>query len=152
MTLRTLFAAALVLITLSAIWAKRQVIQEWLKPPAPSTAKPIQFDNGTVREYGTTAERSASSGSSPVPAGTMRKCFKGQQISYTNQACPPGYNEKAVAGPPINVLPGQAPAKPAAGQPPGKTNSSLRDALDLSRGDDNLRERAMERTIEGKRP
>ena len=149
MTHQTLFIAALALISLAAIWGKRDTMDDWLIPTATSIAKPIQFDNGTIRNYGNTSDRSSSSGSPPVPPGTLRKCVKGQQVSYTNQTCPLGSNENPVAGPPVNVMPSQAAAKPETAQP-SKTSASLRDALDVSR-DENLRERAIERTVEGKR-
>ena len=45
----------------------------------------------------------------------MRKCISGTQVSYTDSPCPPGYQEKAVAGPPVTVLENEsqlAPKKP----------------------------------------
>ena len=147
MSVRVIFITAALLIALSVAWGKRQSLQALLAP-APPPSKPIQFDNGTVREYGPASSASASSAQPQIAPGGMRKCFKGQQVSYTNMECPPGTKEKPVAGPPVNVLPAQAVAKANESQAPGKGKSALHDALDVSR-DEKLRERMMERVIEG---
>jgi hypothetical protein len=146
MTFRTFFITLAVLIALGAAWSKRQAIEAMLSPPPPP-AKAIQFDNGTVRQYGTS---SASSAQPQITAGGMRKCFKGGQVSYTNLECPPGATEKPVAGPPVNVLPAQAGAKPNEPSGAGKSKATLRDALDLER-DGNLKDRMMERVIDGQK-
>ncbi len=80
----------------------------------------------------------------------MRKCFKGQQVSYTNLECPPGTTEKPLAGPPVNVVPAQAVAKTNESQAPGKTTSKLHNLLDVFR-DEKLKERMIERVIEGQK-
>jgi len=150
MALRQLFILAIVLVALSVAWGKRHALDGWFATPDYQT-KSIEFDNGTVRASRSASDASATSEQSRLPAGAMRKCQKGGQISYTDVTCPPGFKEMDVGGPPVNVLPAQASvAKPAEGPSLGKTRSSLHDALDLSR-DDKLKDRIMERAIEGKK-
>jgi hypothetical protein len=149
MSARILFITAALLIALSVAWGKRQSIQTLFAPPPPSP-KPIQFDNGTVREFAPSSSASSSSDRSQIASGGLRKCFKGQQISYTNMECPPGSTEKPVAGPPVNILPAQASAKSDEARAQDKAKPSLRGALELDR-DVNLKDRMMERVIEGQK-
>lgn len=159
MSIRVYFIVAALLIGLSVAWGKRQALSALWAPPPPAP-KAIQFDNGTVRDLGLPTD-AASAAESAIAArpqyapGAMRKCFKGQQVSYTNVACPPGHKEAPVAGPPVSVVPGLAVAKPSMpndrGTPGGNTGrSSLHDALDLSR-DEQLRQRVMDRAIDGQK-
>jgi hypothetical protein len=80
----------------------------------------------------------------------MRKCIKDAQITYTDVACPPAYEERAVAGPPVNFIAAQTVTNSHESASTGKRWSTLFDVLDLS-SDEKLRERTMEQTIEGKR-
>jgi hypothetical protein len=146
MTLRALFIALAVLVAIGAAWSKRQAV-EALFSPSPPPPKAIKFDNGTVREYGPSSTASAAP---QATSGGMRKCFKGQQVSYTNLECPPGSTEKPVAGPPVNVLPAQVAAKPNESSPTGKARPSLRESLDLAR-DVNLKDKMMDRVIDGQK-
>lgn len=153
MSIRLYFIVAALLIALSVAWGKRQSLQAlWAPPPAP--AQPIQFDNGTVRDMGgaSDAAPSAAAAQPQFAPGAMRKCYKGQQVTYTNVVCPAGFKEAPVAGPPVNVVPGLAAARKPADAPPaaGRGRASLHDTLDLSQ-DDRLRERMMERAIDGHR-
>jgi hypothetical protein len=152
MSIRLYFTVAALLIALSAAWGKRQSLQAFLAPPSPP-AKAIQFDNGTVRDMGDASDAASAVAARPQFApGAMRKCFKGQQVTYTNVTCPTGFKEAPVAGPPVSVVPGLAAGKPASpadlAAAGGKGRSSLHDALDLSK-DDQLRQRLMERAIDG---
>lgn len=146
MTLRALFIALGLLIAMGAVWSKRQAV-EALFSPSPPPPKTIQFDNGTVRQYGASFNASAQPQTMP---GGMRKCFKGLQVSYTNLECPPGSTEKPVAGPTVNVLSAQVAAKPNESSPTGKARPSLRDSLDLAR-DVNLKDKMMDRVIDGQK-
>ncbi len=146
MTFRSIFIAIAMLIALGAAWSKRQSIGALLSP-SQAPPRTIEFDNGTVRQYGPASNTSAQP---QVMSGGMRKCFKGQQISYTNMECPPGATEKPVAGPTVNVLPAQVAAKPNESSTTGKARPSLRESLDLAR-DVNLKDRMMDRVIDGQK-
>lgn len=113
-----------------------------------STPKPvaIEFDNGTVRQYDIASE--------PAPAPVRRradgllKCRRGDSVTYTNFECPPGTKPEALAGGTVSVMASEGLPKPTAATPKsGNAQQSLHDALDLS-GNDNVREKRMERLIE----
>lgn len=149
LSLRGLTLSAAVLIALSAAWSQRHVFKNWLTPAGPPP-KAIAFDNGTVRQYGPPSD---STGASPqFMPGALRKCYRGQQVSYTDLECPPGFKEKAVAGPPVTVVASQVPAKPAAGTTADatKARTTLRDALDVSHND-NLRQQMVQRVVDGQK-
>jgi hypothetical protein len=162
MNLKLLAWAAVLLIACSAVWSKRehpwvQALWSTVEPPP----KPIQFDNGTVRQYAEPG--SAATGTqATAPPGAMRKCVRGTQVTYTNFSCPSGFKEREVGGPPVNVLAGQAPAKPAqsakaaaaadrGGADPSQARSgaqaTLHQALDLS-ADEKLRQKMIDRAVE----
>ena len=105
---------------------------------------PAEADAGPARPVADDLKKPAA-----FPRGALRKCVRGQQVSYTNVACPAGSREEAVADAPVNVLPATPVARVAPPQAPGSSApSSLHQALDLTR-DDKLRDRIMERAIEG---
>ena len=79
-------------------------------------------------------------------AGPLRKCVNGQRVSYTNAQCPPGHKEEAVTAPAVNVL----PATPVPRTAPASSAPLLHQALDVKR-EDTLRDKAMERAIDGLR-
>ncbi len=113
MLMRTLSLTALALFVAAVGWRYRHA--EWVQavvgPPAPAKAKPIVFDNGTVRAPPVRASDAAA----PPAATGLRKCLRGQTISYTDQPCPPGSREAEMNRGAVTVVPGQAPAaKPAA--------------------------------------
>jgi len=149
LSVRGLTLSAAVLIALSAAWNQRHVFQDWLRPAGPPH-RAIQFDNGTVRQYGAPPDSTATS--PQFMPGALRKCYRGPQVSYTDLQCPPGFKEKAVAGPPVTVVASQAQAKPTVGATAdaAKTRSTLRDALDVSQND-NIRQQMMERVVNGQR-
>jgi len=143
MVIRIIFFTAVIMVALSAAWSKREQLQALFEPE--HVAKPIVFDNGTVRQY----IPASASEQSDLPMGAMRKCMKKGEVIYTNVPCPVGHKEQPVAGPPVNVVAGQAVQtvkQPAANAYKG--TSSLHDALDLSK-DGQLKDRIMERAIKG---
>ena len=83
----------------------------------------------------------------------MRKCVRGDQISYSNLTCPAGFRERPIKAEPVTVVPAvRVPATPAAAAPPGQAPGpsnprSLRDALDL-KPDEQLRQRMIDRAVE----
>ncbi len=144
--MKMLAITVLALIAVAASWRHRAAIDDWL---APTTARPkaIVFDNGTVREAAPAATRALASA---MRSGSLRKCMRGQQTTYTNSDCPPGFHEKTVAADRVTVLEAQPTAATAAATPGSAGTGAqrrLHDALVL-RADKQLRQRMMERAIE----
>ncbi|WP_457443287.1 hypothetical protein [Roseateles sp. P5_E4] len=145
MSLRSLAIATILLAALGLVWQKQEQLQAWLgaarasSTSAPSLGEPLVAARPAADAATSTSARSR-------PAG-LRKCVKGQQVSYTNVECPPGHQELAVTAAPVNVLPATPVSKPAESS---SGPSSLHKALDLTR-DDTLRERAIERAVNGNR-
>jgi type IV pilus biogenesis protein CpaD/CtpE len=135
MSIRGLVILLLLLAALGLGWQQRQRLQGWMDSaqaaagPAPSP--PV-------------ADGAAPKTASKFKSGELRKCVKGQQVSYANVDCPPGHQEQAVTAQ-VNVVAATPVAKPAAA---GSGPSSLHKALDMTR-DDTLREKAIERAVDG---
>ncbi len=114
MPLRAIALTALALFVAAVGWRYRNAegLRSWLATPAATKAKPIVFDNGTVH-----APPVRASGAATAPAATgLRKCLRGQTVSYTDQPCPPGSREAEVNRGSVTVVDGQTPAaKPSAG-------------------------------------
>jgi len=149
--MKKLLFAALAAVALSIAWNQRAPLQRLLAAPPPPP-KAIQFDNGTVRQY-TSPEASSSAApakTSSFQPGAMRKCLRGSEVQYTNIACPPGFKEAAVAGPPVTVVDGLSP-KPASASPEASGRARLQGALGLSADDGSLKERIMQRAIDSQR-
>ena len=108
----------------------------------------IQFDNGTVREAPVPASP-ASAASAQVfegEPGKLKKCLRGNTVTYTDQNCPPGTKAAAVTGGNVTVVPSEKPKPAARDAAANNSRNTLRDALDLS-GNDNIRDKMMERAI-----
>lgn len=133
MSIRGLILALLALGLLGLAWQQRGPLQAWLGASA------AQVERATRGG----ADGPAASGR----PGGLRKCVKGQEVSYTNGPCPGGFVEQAVSGGTVTVLPATPAPKPseAASGP-----TSLHKALDMTR-DDTLRDKIMQRQIEGPR-
>jgi hypothetical protein len=137
MPFRAIALTVLALFVAAIGWRYRNA--DWVRgvlgPPAAAVkAKPIVFDNGTVRTP-------PSPASGPAAAAiSMRKCLRGQTVSYTDQPCPPGSRETTVNRGSVTVVEGQAPAaKPPAG-------ARLPNARDAMRPEGpSLNEQAIER-------
>ncbi len=131
----------LLLAALGLGWHKRESLRGWLGSiPSPGQAIPVFSEPSQVA-----APAKATSRFRP---GSMRKCVKEQQVSYTNAECPAGHQELAVTAAPVNVLPATPVPKPA--DPGSSGPSSLHRALDLT-PDSRLKDKLMERAIEGSR-
>ena len=105
MTVRTVFIGAVSVLVLFAMWKKRVEIEAFLTPASPQPT--IQFDNGKAP--------AKTTGVVTLPQfapGAMRKCINGTKVSYIDSPCPPGSQEKAVAGPPVTVLEKESPSAP----------------------------------------
>jgi hypothetical protein len=145
MSMRSLAIATILLAALGLAWQKREQLQTWLRAaPALSTSAPSLSDPLVATRPEAEGATSTSARSRP---GGLRKCVKGQQVSYTNVECPPGHQELTVTTAPVNVLPATPVSKPAESS---SGPSALHKALDLTR-DDTLRERVIERAVNGGR-
>jgi hypothetical protein len=135
MSTRGLVVVLFLLAALGLGWQQRQRLQAWAE------AVPLQVSTGS----GPLADATSSKTSSKFKPGDLRKCVKGQQVSYSNVECPAGHQEQAVTAAPVNVLPATPVPKPAA---TGSGPSALHKALDITR-DDSLKDKLIERAVEG---
>jgi hypothetical protein len=144
--MRVVIWVVAILLVASAGWHYRESFAALSRSAPPP--KPIVFDNGTVRQY-QVADPASQAVAEPLPDGVMRKCVRRGETTYTNVSCPAGFKEKPVDGSRMTVVSGGDTPRPAAAAPsPAATRNALRDALDVG-GDDRLRERAMDRVIDG---
>jgi len=119
MLLKRLAIAVLAVFVLAIGW--RLARSDWARSLAQPASKPaveIKFDNGTVRQYDSAASVAERSRGQPKPLGTLRRCQRGTEVSYTDSFCPPGTRELAVGRGTVNVVGAAAPAaKPASAMP-----------------------------------
>jgi len=135
MSLKHVAIAFVLLLVLAITWRLAQ--SEWaqgLRQPPAKPAAPIQFDNGTVRQYDSPASVAARNKGQPLPLGTLRKCQGlGQrvgEIGYTNSFCPPGTRELKLEKGTLNVVeagPGAAPAPQGAAPGAARPQPTLRE-------------------------
>lgn len=132
MSIKLIFAV-LALLVLGA-WGWQRHGAALLRPAEPPPP-PFRFDNDPPR---------------PAPAagmrGGLRKCLKGQQVLYTDGACPEGSQAQAVDGGAVTVVPGQRPALPALPALKAASVPTVREVLAPPGGTD-LREQRMEKII-----
>lgn len=149
--MRLIVFSVVVLLAVSVAWRYRGALGDLtgVASSAAPPARPIVFDNGTVRDPPPLAAPAGASATAlAAQPGALRKCVRRGETTYTNFACPAGFKELGVASDRVTVLSGQgAPRPQAADTTPAGRRSALHDALDLSR-DDRLRERMMDRAIE----
>lgn len=141
MSIRGLIALLLLVGALGLGWQQRQRLQGWAGAATLPAAPSLGLNE---------AQQPADASSRPMSrfrAGELRKCVKGQQVSYANVECPPGTKEQAVTGGAVTVVPGTPVARPAE---TASGPSALHKALDITR-DDTLRDKIMERQMEGAR-
>lgn len=141
----------LVLLAASAAWRDRAAIDRWLQAGPSAQAKPIVFDNGTVREPPAAASQPFAAAVSLLP-GMLRKCVRGGQTTYTDIDCPNGFQQRTVAADRVSIVDAPADGSARASAAPRSSTRPaaqrrLHDALDLSQ-DSRLRERVMERAID----
>lgn len=137
MSLRGVLAVLVLVGVLGAGWQQRERLQGWVTsaslpqwPAAPGGAASGPSASAKVAE-----------------PGGLRKCVKGGQVTYANVECPAGSQAQAVSGGTVSVVPATPVPKPseAASGP-----TALHRALDITR-DDTLRDKIMQRQIEGPR-
>lgn len=147
MTFRTIVIAAALVFAGSILWGNRK---SWGPEATPVTvAKPIVFDNGTVRAPRTTVDVVGPPAPAGFAPGELRKCSKGKMVEYTNMTCPDGFRESAVTATNVTVVAATPVAKANDRGQGAKAKATLRDVLDINQPD-NLRDKVMDRVIEGK--
>ena len=133
MSVRGLIAVCLLIAVLGAGWHERARLQAWAGavtlPEPPSSAGDPAGSGGNAK------------------AGSLRKCVKGGEVTYSNVDCPTGAQARAVTGGTVSVVAAPPMPKPseAASGP-----TALHKALDITRAD-TLRDKIMQRQIEGPR-
>lgn len=146
MVFRLLLAALVALVLLPMGWRIVQFAPwaAWTRPAPPPKA--ISFDNGTVRApppAAVAADRAVQPG--------LKKCFRGEQVLYTDGPCPAGTRAAEVTAT-VNVVKAPIPAasSPAALPVPGRRLPTVREVLDVSPGP-SLRDQHTERILERQR-
>lgn len=132
MSIRGLIIGLVLLGVVGGAWHERERLQSWV-----ATAK---LPAGAGATTSTGAPQAAG-------GGELRKCVKDGQVTYANVDCPAGSQAQAVTGGTVTVVPGTPVPKPAAAS---SGPSALHKALDVTR-DDSLRDKMVERQIEGAR-
>ncbi len=138
-------ATALLLSIAFSVW-RSGVVRSWLTT-APDTPPRIVFDNGSVRDVPQPAASEPAKAAALSPPGVLRKCVRGDRVSYSNLTCPPGFRERPVSQEGVTVLPAQRPAASPLPGPSPAPHEKMRDALDLQR-DEKLRQRMIDRAID----
>lgn len=144
--MQKIIVVMVVLVLGSATWRYRNHIAELTKPD--HVPKPIVFDNGTVRQYESASQAKGQASVQALPVGALRKCVRGNETSYTDVSCPPGFKEKPVDNSRVSVVSGGETAKQATTPALSNPRKTLRDALDLS-DDEHLRDKAIDRAVSG---
>lgn len=147
MTIRNYVVALGVLMAVAITWRYRNsdLIQDLVNPKQHKPVR-IEFDNGTVREYANPASASKKAGAAPLPIGSLRKCQKTGEITYTNTYCPPGAKEMPLTQGTVNVVETPAP-KPAGSVLPLQTQSPAPPGGAVRKQEPGLRERAVEAAV-----
>lgn len=134
MSLRSYAIVLGLLLAAAVLWRNWQseTVQSIVRPAASTKLPKIQFDNGSVREF---PVKPPNTKDTPPPLGSLRKCQKGAEISYTNELCPHGTREVKMNNGTVSVveMPKPAPA-PANGAKkpdgsPDKDEPSIRDKM-----------------------
>lgn len=143
---RVALVAFLVIWVVALGWRYRNAewIRQMLRPPEP--VKQILFDNGSVRDARPTVDARASPPTlqqDNTPPGVMRKCVRGNEITYTDVPCPTGTQVSGLKQGNVTVVDRIAPVEKESGKQ-AQGNKSLMDALDLS-GNENIKDKMIER-------
>ena len=122
-----------------------EAAQQWLHP---QTTQPlvINFDNQEPPSAGPPPQAGEST-ITPMPkaASGLRKCRKGNQVTYTDGDCPAGSKEQTVGGT-VTVVPGQTVTQSSHTSGTDKLHANVRDIL-LDPRDANLRDKRMDQII-----
>jgi hypothetical protein len=143
---RYLLIGVATLLLASAGWRHRNDawVQDLLRPSLPASAS-IRFDNGSFKDGQAQIMHSPTNDSALNTVGKLKKCTSPRGVVYTDQICPSGSKPAPVNGGNVTVV-DSGTTKTETAQSKTDAPKALRDALDLS-GNDNLREKMMERAV-----
>jgi hypothetical protein len=144
--MKFILIAVAVIVGATAAWRFRSEISNWVQDKS-GTAKPFVFDNGSNKSQESVAATNGAPRQSATQPGAMKKCVRGEETTYTNFACPPGFNEKGVASDRLTVLTHQAVPAVSPQAASSAPKNGLKDALGMNQ-DDRLKDRMMDRAIE----
>ncbi len=148
MLLRLIAALAFVAVLLSvgfSLW-RGGSFRAWLTT-TPDKPPEIVFDNGSVRDVPAPAASAVQRTAALSPPGVMRKCVRGDRVTYSNLTCPAGFRERPVSQEGVTVVPGVKTSSSATSQPSAAPHEKMREALDLKR-DEKLRQRMIDKAVE----
>jgi hypothetical protein len=149
MLLRVIFGAALLAILGSMLFGFHRAghFRAWMGGTPPP--KPIVFDNGSVRDTLPAPASAPSTVTVLSPPGVLRKCVRGDRVTYSNLTCPEGFRERTVSDDKLTVVPAPATAKPPAKTATAETRPgrALQGALDVQ-ADEKLRQRMIDRAVD----
>lgn len=146
MLLRVIGLSALALVLASYVFGlyRNGTLRSWLST-TPNVPREIVFDNGSVRD----APSPAGSGPTQVALsapGALRKCVRGDRVTYSNLTCPPGFKEREVSSDKLTVISNDGTKKPQSKAESGSAQKTLHNALDL-KPDDQLRQRMIDNAV-----
>ena len=121
-----------VLVVASTVWRYRDhaLVQAVLHPKG--AARPdIRFDNGSVRDAAGKDGDTATGIDAENEPGKLKKCVRGKDVLYTDQACAAGSKVAAIEGGNVTVVPSRPQKAPERTESP-TSRRTLRDALDVS--------------------
>jgi hypothetical protein len=149
MLLRTMAILALLTVVASMVFSmwRSGVIRSWMTT-TPDKPRAIVFDNGSIRDVPGPAASESRKGAALSPPGVLRKCLRGDQVTYSNLTCPPGFRERPVSTDGVTVVPAFRPPEASARPASGSAHQRLQESLDLKR-DDKLRQRMIDQAVEG---
>ena len=144
---RNLLLALVALVLGLAAWSYGRPFFSPSSDAAP--AKPIVFDNGSIRDMLPRLAASEGMGGQEAPAGVMRKCVAGEKTVYSNLDCPKGYTQKSVAKDNLSVVPASPlPGKEARTELASRERKPEPHDWLKSRDDEELRQKILERAVE----
>jgi len=121
-----------VLVVASTVWRYRDhaLVQAVLHPKGAARSQ-IQFDNGSARDAAGKDGAAAAGIDAENEPGKLKKCIRGKDVLYTDQACAAGAKVVAIDGGNVTVIPSR-PSKAPERAEPQASRHTLRDALDVS--------------------
>jgi hypothetical protein len=137
--------AALVLSVAFSVW-RSGIVRAWLTT-APDSPPQIVFDNGSVRDAPMPAASEPTKTAALSPPGVLRKCVRGDRVTYSNLTCPPGFRERPVSQEGVTVLPAPRPVAGSVPGSPATPHEKMRSALDMQR-DEKLRQRMIDKAVD----
>jgi hypothetical protein len=146
MLLRVIGLSALALVLASYLFGLHRDgnLRSWLDT-TPSIPKEIVFDNGSFRDAPSPAASEPTQVALSAP-GALRKCVRGDRVTYSNLTCPPGFKERQVSSDKVTVISTDGTRKPESKVQSESAQKTLHNALDL-KTDDQLRQRMIDRAV-----